>query len=363
MPKYAPLWLAVHAQTLMTPWSLAHAQGPAQAKAPAPAQSIPAASAPATPSVASIESELQTGTKRPAALVPVFRDLAIAKANAGDAEGSRRAFTALLALDPTFRLAKEEPDLVRSPYLEARGFWESQSLPFGATGELDDAKSLLVVRIVDPGNLGSRVRIRVKQPDGTRFSETVLPLEPTQRVTLKRTPGSTEDVAYNLAILDEHGNRLLESGTDQAPIVIAAKKPLPAPVVIAQPKLPAPAKIAPRTVIAGLSFSVAAGAVLGGVIATLKREDLADSWNSGDCSGEGLTRGERCKNEHDRIGVMEKVAGGLYGVGAVALVGGVVALLLPHKHHEQQKSATSPQVSLACSSGPALLGLSCSARY
>jgi hypothetical protein len=235
----------------------------------------------------------------------------------------------------------------------------------------------MVAHISDPAGLAARVRIRVKHVDTGRYVENVLPIAPEITVSLPRTEDSSRTIEYSLALLDEHGNRLFERGTDDAPILIAevAAPAVPPPqmTVPPEPTLPTPppaSAAAPAQegrrgypLLASVSLAIAAGALGGGAVAHFRREHFADIWNRATCSGDGITRGERCQDERSRIDALEIATGSLYAVGGAALTFGLATLLWPRREAEGPPTTPVRALSFACGAGPGWLALTCTARH
>src|SRR5436190_1310919 len=81
----------------------------------------------------------------------------------------------LLALCAALFSLPARADDLRSPYLEARGFWSSQAAPLEATASLTDDLAGLIVVVSDPAQMAARVRLRVRLLGDASFSEVVRP--------------------------------------------------------------------------------------------------------------------------------------------------------------------------------------------
>jgi hypothetical protein len=300
---------------------------------------------------------LEAGVRTGAELAPIYLLEAKSRAALNDAEGTLRAFMRLLAVDPQFRLDKAAPDALRSPYLEARGFSASQP-PLGAEAALTDDLAGLVVTVSDPAQLAVRVRVRMRVPGEPAFGESVRAPEARSVFLLPRL-GELRAVEYSIALLDEHGNRIWQRGSDVEPLRLDA----PAPVTAARQEPASEAVVTPRSRVAfyvagSLMLALGAGAAAGAGVAHAKRESLASDWNSGRCGGTGETRAELCADERARLSRMQMTAGLLYGFGGASLVTGLVLMLVEGRERDPEASAA-----LRCHDGPGELGIACKVGF
>jgi hypothetical protein len=300
---------------------------------------------------------LEAGVRVGAELAPIYLLEAKSRAALNDAEGARRAFTCLLAVNPQFRLDRNAPHELRSPYLEARGFWSSQPAPFGAEVSLADDLSGVVVAVSDPAQLAVRVRVRLRLLGEAAFQEVVRPPDARSLLPVGQLR-EVRAVEYAIALLDEHGNRIFQRGSDSEPL----RLDVPAPPIVQALEEPASAVavVSPRRLplylAGGLTLALGAGAAVGAGVAHVKREELASDWNAGHCRGEGTTRAEVCADERSRLSRMQLAAGVLYGVGGASLITGLVLLLVAPR---RQPRSTDESAALRCHDGPGELGLAC----
>ncbi len=313
---------------------------------------------------------IESGAHDQRELARLYELLARAHAALGDHVAARRAFTQLLALRPEFRLAREEPAQTRSPYLEARGFWSTQASGLAAVVSVSADRTAALVSVSDPAGMAARVRLRVRRAQGETyqgesFVEFVRPpadglLLPLQALRSARV------LEYSLALLDEHGNRLWQRGSDQQPDALPVQTRVPvardaatdraSPYTAPRP-LPHPR---PYYVGSAVAFSAGAAAIAAAGLAHARREKLAQRWNRGTCDGSGNTRGAICADERRQVSRFQLAAGVLYGVGASALVTGVLVLVLaPSKDMLHAPVARS----VRCDGGPGLLGLGCTVGF
>ncbi len=309
-------------------------------------------------------ASIESGTHTAAELVSLYRILGLASARQGDLESARLAFTTALALDPNFRLRDAAPE-VRSPYMEARGFWSEHPTPLAVTLSVTDARNALLLAITDPADLSVRVLLRVRGNEREPFLEVVQPRA--SELSIRFDSSQAQQLEYSVALLDQFGNRLWQAGSEQQPLLLNLKPPH-ASDVLERPALPtvraesadgAPATRPRRYLVAGSMLLVlGAGSLTGAVLAHLKREQLANDWNHFRCHGDGSTRGMVCANERERISMQEKLAAGLYGLGGATLVAGVLLIALG-----PARSKAPDRISVRCTGGPGELGAQCSLAF
>ncbi len=303
-------------------------------------------------------ARIETGAYTAHELLPIYKVLAVASARLLHLEAARRAFIAVLAFDPAFRLEADATAEVRSPYMEARGFWSEHERALSATVRTTETHHVLEISVDDPARLSVRVLLRTRTSKREPFSEMVQPTAP--QLTFPVAWKVSGELEYVLVLLDEHGNRLWQSDpasqrTDGVEVALAAPSQAPKPLYVARAKRP-PRR--PYYVAGGLLLSAGAGALAGGLISHFEREKLARDWNEFRCDGEGATRGAVCADEKERIPRLTKVATGLYGAGAAALLSGVVLFVVGAR-----KGQPDRQHAWRCSSGPGELGVGCSLRF
>jgi len=321
----------------------------------------------ATPSdlggaLARARESIESGTHSAVDLAPEYLTSAMASARLGDEIAAQRAFVVLLGLDPTFRLKADLPDEVRSPYLEARGFWSAHAVPLHVDVALSEDGSTLVLTVVDPASLSARLRIRARMGSEADTQEVVVPASHEVRLPLS-TFGAGASLSYSLTLLDENGNRIWQLGNDERPQRIvtrlrATERAASTVRIQASPAL-VPRKRAPlHAMIGGLSIGFGTVAVAAGAAAHLRRQRLAADWNAVRCEGPGTSRGSICADERRELKNMERVAGALYGVGAVTIVTGTLLLWLRPRPTERPRAHA-----LRCGSGPSELGMSCELTF
>jgi hypothetical protein len=320
------------------------------------------------------EAALAAGGSSAASWVALQRTRGVARAHLGESVQAQRAFICALALDPSWRLSNTEVVEVRSPFMEARGFWSQHSQRLTASAELSDDGAALVVALVDPAALVARVLVRARRAGQARFVELSLTPASSILVALETLPAG-HDIEYTLALIDENANRLWQLGSDSEPLRQApppalqaaqATQPAPAPAPAAAARAAAaPAASAqPYYIGAAVSLAAAAGAAAVAGVSHAERQQLARRWNAGDCDGEGTTRGEVCSHERRQIDHSERLAWGFYALSAAGLVAGIVTLVAaPTKAQRERRAARSSLRALRCQAGPGLVGIGCGAAF
>jgi len=317
---------------------------------------------------------IRSGSHAAADLVKPYRVLALASGHLDDADTATRAFTTLLALDPAYRLPAGLPAEVRSPYMNARGFWSDHVVRLSADAALQDDGSSLSIRVSDPAGVSARVRVRVRVTGHDRFVESVQP--PSASLTIPVEGLAVAGGAdYVLALLDEHGNRVWQAGSDALPLHLSvpAKSPAPPSAVSLSPgpaRAEREAPFAPEGrgrrpyyVAGAVLLTVAAGAVAGGAVAHARREQLAAQWNRGDCQGTGTTRGMICDSENKGIQNMTHLAKALYGGGALALLSGAALFLFAPDGSDEGLEARGRPTAWRCGRGRFVVGMECSRDF
>ncbi len=313
------------------------------------------------------ELQLTEGGLKPAQWTLLQRILGSAHARLGRAEPARRAFIGALALEPTLRLADDQPVEVRSPFMEARGFWSQHAERLGASAALSDDHLALIVSLVDPAALAARVIVRVRAAGQASFVESSLPPESTLLVSLE-TLGAPAGIEYSLALIDENANRLWQLGDDDAPLSVGEPNPATTPLVAVPPVSTPPAARAqgasaplsrPYYIGAAISFLAAGGAAVVAGLSHREREHLAERWNEARCGGAGTTRAELCGRERDQLKRHERLAVGFYSLAGAGLVAGILSLALVPRAQRVSPDARA----LRCTAGPGLAGLACSAAF
>ncbi len=276
--------------------------------------------------------------------------LGISAAALDNAEEAKQNFVVALAVNPALKLEKSLSPKIRGPYLEAQGYWQAASERLAISAKTGSDAGHLVVRLVDPASLVTKVELRAAEAGKTPRTSFELVAAPVTRFPLPQRL-QDRDYEYALRALDRYGNVLAEYGADADPMLV--RKPKPAP--------PSPDS---NTTAQGRSYFwpvalgvTGLGALAAGVVFNVKREHAAHDWNGPRCEAPGLSRVEQCGAINDRVQTNERLSVGFYAGGGALLTAGVIALIAGGSHE-----SAAPRTGLVgCAvSGP---GVTCVSRF
>jgi hypothetical protein len=317
---------------------------------------------------------LEAGSNDRERLAHIYRLLGISHAALNAPDQAKLAFMKLLAVDPDVHLEHVLSPRLRTPYMEARGYWDVTTARLsldlqGGTRAPAGALRELSITLSDPLRMGAVVRVTAPGTPALTVAEL------TARAQLTVPPSALEAHAgrpLRVQLLDVHENVLitrqfspiapsptLESAAN-AEGARADASPSPgtasAATAAGKPAFIARDDAAPFPVTAAL----AGGGVLAlgiGVTAHLMREREAKEWNGASCeqTGQG-TRGDQCQRVDEQRRTAETVAIVSYAAGGALLAAGLVHHFFAAKGEEPPRN----EGPLACGAGPAALGLSCS---
>jgi len=164
-----------------------------------------------------LETALRAGTAGPTDLAEIYRLTAIVEAALGNAGAAERAFARWLALEPKGSLPSGTSPKITRPFNAAQEQAKKRG-PLEAKAETaDDPPAVTLVVINDPQKMivGAKVYfVTDKQPEET------LEAEGNKRVSIELGTGKRIDL--RLHAVDEHGNRVVELGSKDVPIVITS---------------------------------------------------------------------------------------------------------------------------------------------
>ncbi|MES1173064.1 MAG: hypothetical protein ABUL62_01955 [Myxococcales bacterium] len=274
---------------------------------------------PATHSAAQHALEAGSATREQTARLYVL--LGISAAAQGNAEEAKQDYLVALAINPSFKLDKGLSPKIRDPYLEAQGYWAASAQHLSLSAKPGSDREHLIVSLVDPATLVTRVELRIEAPG-------VLPRDSFQLDASAQTrfalPAglSTRGYEYAARALDKNGNVLAEFGTDNDPQTVRAPDaaPLNGPSSAGVPH----ARSYLLPVVLG---AAGVGAVAAGVVFHIKREQAAHEWNGPNCETPGLTRLQSCQHLDSRRQTDERFAIGFYAAGGALLTGSLIALV------------------------------------
>lgn len=206
-------------------------------------------------------------------LVEIYRLSGIVAGALGDAKAATAAFQRALVLAPDVKLPPGISPKIARPFAAAQKLAQQGTSLEIKSETATEPPSVTVVVVADPLSMISRVRVSAVA-DGK-------PAQTFDRPGSERTTVELPEAArleVQVAVVDEHGNRLAELGSHEAPIVILGKAPPPPPLVRAPP--PPPPARAPRPLYlrwwtwAGGAAAFGAAAAYFGIDAVLAKRDL-----------------------------------------------------------------------------------------
>lgn len=297
---------------------------------------------------------LEAGQNDRERLAQIYRLLGIAHAALEAPDRAKQAFMKLLAIDPDVALEHVLSPRLRTPYMEARGFWDVASTRLTVQATVDDRTSALRVTVSDPLSMGALVRVRT----GGEAASVVAEAAPTGALVVERSrlePYVGAPLVVEL--LDPHDNVLVVRALP--PVRAAAGRDRPAR---GKPLPHAPEQEASEVwpVLPAVLGGAALLAVGVGAYAHVRRENSADEWNGASCERAGLgTREQQCGPIDRERRAAQDTATVAYAVGGGLLVAGVVAYLTAG----DDAPPSGPRAQSSCGAGPATLGVSCTMTW
>src|SRR5262249_45632049 len=187
-----------------------------------------------------LSAALGGGGRGPEELVEIYRLTGIVEAALGDARAATEAFTRLLALSPKAALPEGTSPKIRRPFDAAARYIASHAALEVKMETLAAPPTITLIVVSDPLNMVATAHAVYSVDGGKERSNDV-------EVGSERTPAALSSggrIDARIAALDVHGNRLVEIGSREVPIVIVGDAP---PPVVARPA-PPPRAVAPVAV-------------------------------------------------------------------------------------------------------------------
>jgi hypothetical protein len=176
-----------------------------------------------------LTAALEGGGRSPEDLVEISRLSGIVEAALGDAKAATEAFTRLLALSPRAALPDGTSPKIRRPFDAAARYIADHAGLEVRTETASQPPTITLVVVSDPLNMVAAARAVFIVDGGP---ERTTDVEASERTAIVLPAGRRIDA--RVAALDAHGNRLVEIGSREVPIVIVGE----APAVIARPPPP-----------------------------------------------------------------------------------------------------------------------------
>ncbi len=289
----------------------------------------------------------------------------IAAAALDKRDEARAQFTVALALQPDLRLERDLSPKLRSPYLEAQGFWSDTSDRLSLRATRQESSKKLLMKVVDPAHLAATVKVYLRAAGTSHFRFSQMDASPSIAVPLTSQQLS-EGYDYYAIIVDSHDNSLFELGTESEPI---ETRLLPTRSSVAASRdygLDAPGHTGSRgrpVVLPVTMVAVGLAAVGAGVYFNVRRENAAHTWNSSACEQPGPTRLEQCGSVNtDRVNA-ERAAIGFYAAGGALVAGGLTILAIGGNANTSSDHAASAKGSLACGAWFPFAAVACEGRF
>jgi len=299
---------------------------------------------------------LEAGHRDPATLANIYRLLGIAHAALGSSDAAKQAFMRLLALDPAVALEHVLSPRLRTPYMEARGFWDVSRSRLALGVDWDATGHALELTLSDPLQMGHRVRVTSVAPEAREVA--MLSAAPRLNVDA----GALEPHAgtpLRVELLDPYDNVVLAR--------VITPPPAPEPRAGgSQRAATEPATSNEESAPSALPLVFGGGALLGlgvGVTAHIIRENRAQEWNGVSCEQSDLgSRAQQCATVDDRRRSAQTIAIIGYATGGALLTASVVSYLLgSDRGYEAEPPDRGP--ALACGLSPHAWGLSCNGAW
>lgn len=165
----------------------------------------------------SLDAALKAGTASPAELAEIYKLSGIVEAALGNAQGATTLFAKWLSLDPKASLPDGTSPKLKRPFDAAATQAQTRGAIEAKAETEDDPPAVTLVIVNDPHKLivGAKVYFRVdKRP------EQQLAADGAGRIKIELETGKRLDL--RLHAVDEFGNRVLELGSKEVPIVITS---------------------------------------------------------------------------------------------------------------------------------------------
>lgn len=298
---------------------------------------------------------LELGRASPDEMQRLLYLIGVSEAALDQPEAAQAAFSKLLSLNPDATMAQDLSPKLRSPFMEAKGRTIEQG-ELGARASFG-TENRIVVELNDPIGMARRVELSVRGSKTGSFVKSFK--QAAKRLEFSRIPGPY--LEYTIVASDEHGNRLLQEGSESEPLVYDQTPS--APSVEGTPQLSVDTEQPYNTeavyVIAGWTL-VGLGAATAAVAVPfhVERQNKADQFDSAGCSGsDTASQPDQCGEIEDDRDNAQRVATSLYSAGGGLMIAGVAALLLA------PDNPTSATATPGWRCAPGLLSLGCSGQF
>jgi hypothetical protein len=182
-----------------------------------------------------LATALATGTNSPEDVVEIYRSSGIVEAALGNAQGASDAFLRCLALSSKVALPAGTSPKITRPFTLAQEYYRAHDPLKVKTETVASPPSVTLVIESDPFTMVAKARVIVVADDGP---EQTLEAEGKNRVTIQLPAAKRLDL--RVAALDDKGNRLVELGSADVPIVIISSGAVVTDRTIERPPPPPP---------------------------------------------------------------------------------------------------------------------------
>ncbi len=161
---------------------------------------------------------LREGNNSRRQLARIYELIGIAAAALDRPDQAREAYTRMLALNPDAQVDRNLSPQMRSPFLEARGYWMSRAESLDAQAVYLERRGVVRVTLSDPLDMAEEIVVHVRVGAEVTFTELRREADEVIEVTI---PGAAEAerVEYYVTVIDRFGNRLIDLGSDAEPFV------------------------------------------------------------------------------------------------------------------------------------------------
>jgi len=169
--------------------------------------------------LARAQEAVESGRLSSTALARAYELIGISATALEQRDRSRQAFINMLALNPDAQLERSLAPSLRESFMEARGFWATQTDSLAVSVDFIRERGVLRVTITDPVRIARTVLVNARVEGQATYAESREDAANTVYVSVEGADATTR-VEYTLQLLDEYGNRLQEIGDEEVPEVL-----------------------------------------------------------------------------------------------------------------------------------------------
>lgn len=281
---------------------------------------------------------LAAGDSDRTALIEIHRMSGIVAGALGETDAATEAFERMLALDPKASLPIGTSPKIARPFAAAQAYFRKRKPLAIRVDTTATPPAVIVTTTSDPLAMIERVRV-IARIDGGRDEVNEQPAD--KVVTIELRAGKRIDV--RVVGLDPHGNRLIEVGTEDVPVVIVAADAATKPAVVPRDRVTPPVKPArTRPLIAtwwlwgGIAVAFAGTAGYFAYDARAATDEL-DRLNA-DSSNHQFTEAMEVESRARRDVLFANIGFGIAGAAAIAAT--ILFLTEPGQPRERSITAT-----------------------